>query len=129
MHPTNHEAFSNNHDMGSKWVKGTAGLFFLPPGTTMNGSKYLELLKNLELYMKVHPCTIFMQDGASCHKSKIIGDIFKSSKIQILIGQTKSVDLNSIENLWVALNKKSLKNNLAISSNWKILQKLFGHVT
>ena len=28
-------------------VKGTAGLFFLTPETTMNGLKYLELLKNM----------------------------------------------------------------------------------
>ena len=30
---------------GAMSVKGTAGLFFLTPGTTMNGAKYLELLK------------------------------------------------------------------------------------
>ena len=33
-------------------INGTAGLFFLPPETTMNGQKYLDLLKNkLELHM------------------------------------------------------------------------------
>ena len=30
---------------GAMSIKGTAGLFFLTPGTTMNGAKYLELLK------------------------------------------------------------------------------------
>ena len=56
-------------------VKETDGLFFLPPGTTVNNSEYLKLLKNkLELHMVVHQCTIFIQDGASYHKLKILGN-------------------------------------------------------
>ena len=44
---------------------GTAGLYFLAPGTTMNGPKYVELLKNkLLLHMTVYSTTIFMHDGA-----------------------------------------------------------------
>ena len=35
--------------------------------------KYLDLLKNkLELHMAVHKCSIFMQDGAPCHRAKIV---------------------------------------------------------
>ena len=38
---------------------GTAGLYFLPPGTTMNDEKYMNLLKSkLELHMTVHNCQI-----------------------------------------------------------------------
>ena len=70
---------------GGMSVNGTAGLFFLPPETTMNGQKYVDLLKDkLELHMAIHKCKIFMQDGASCHRSKIVIQFLKSKKIQIL---------------------------------------------
>ena len=53
-------------------VKGTTGLFFLPPGTTMNGSKYFELQKNkLELHINVHQCDIFVQDGPYVTNQKL----------------------------------------------------------
>ena len=33
---------------------GTAGLYFLPPGSTMNGSRYVDLLKEkLEMHMNM----------------------------------------------------------------------------
>ena len=38
---------------------GAAGLYFIPPNTTMNGPKYVELLKEmLKLHMHIHDCTI-----------------------------------------------------------------------
>ena len=47
---------------------GVAGISFLPPGTTMNGPRYVELLaEKLKVHMAVHNCTIFMQNGAPCH--------------------------------------------------------------
>ena len=63
---------------GAMSVTGTAGLLFLPNGTTMNGQKYVELLKDkLELHMNVHICNIFMQDGTPCHRSKIVSKFLK----------------------------------------------------
>ena len=45
---------------GGMSVNGTAGLFFLPPETTMNGQKYVDLLKDkLELHMAIHKCKNF----------------------------------------------------------------------
>ena len=48
---------------------GTASLSFPPPKTTMNGTKYVALLRSkLQLHMSVHNCSIFMHDGAPCHR-------------------------------------------------------------
>ena len=45
--------------MGAMSVKGTAGLFFLPKGATMNGQEYVALIKEkLELQMNEHNCTM-----------------------------------------------------------------------
>ena len=93
---------------GAISVKETARLFFLFPGTTINGSKYLELQKNkLVLHMNVHRCHIFMQDGAPCHKSKIVINFLKSKKNRVLNWPGNSPDLNPIENLWVVLKKNA----------------------
>ena len=92
---------------GGMFVNGTAGLFFLPLGMTMNGQKYVDLLKDkLELHMAIHKCKIFMQDGTPCHRSKIVTQFLKSKKIQILDWPGNSPDLNPIENLWTVLKEK-----------------------
>jgi len=51
---------------------GAAGLYFIPPNTTLNGLRYAQLLKEkLKLHMDIQKCTIFMQDGAPCHRFKM----------------------------------------------------------
>jgi len=63
----------------------TAGLYFLPPWTTMNGEKYDNLLKSkFELHMRVHNCDIFKHDGAPCHQSKIVKNFEKQKCSQRL---------------------------------------------
>ncbi len=70
---------------GGMSAKGNTGLFFLPPRTTMNGQKYLELLREkLQFHLQVHNRDIFMQDGAPCHCSKIVTDFLKKNKIRKL---------------------------------------------
>ena len=77
----------------------------------MNGQKYLNLMKEkLQLHMPVHECTIFMQDGAPCHRSKIAKEYFKEKKITLLQWPGNSPDLNPIENFWTVLKTKYLKN-------------------
>ena len=92
---------------GRMSVNRTAGLFFLLPGTTMNGQKYVDLLKDkLELHIAIIKCKIFMQDGAQCHRSKIVTQFLKSKKNQILDWPGNSPDLNPIKNLWTVLKDK-----------------------
>ena len=89
--------------------RGAAGLYFLPPNTTMNGPKYVELLKEkLNLHIDVHDCTIFVQNGASCHRSKVATDVLKKNKISVLEWPGIIPDLNPIENLWPVM-----KDNVA----------------
>ena len=49
---------------GTMSSNGTAGLFFLPIRTTMNGVRY----------HKIHECNMFIQDSAPCHHSKLVSD-------------------------------------------------------
>lgn len=92
---------------GAMSAMGTAGLYFLPKNTTMNGARYLELLKSkLELHMGVHECSVFMHDGAPCHRSKLVSDYLNEKKIEKLAWPGNSPDLNPIENLWAVLKKK-----------------------
>ena len=82
-------------------AKGNTGFFFLPPKTSMNGQKYLELLKEkLQFHMQVHDCDVFMQDGAPCHRSKIVTNFLRKNHIKELDWPSTSPDLKPIENLW-----------------------------
>ena len=82
----------------------TAGLYFLAPGTTMNGPKYMELLKNmLLLHMTVHNTTIFMHNGAPCHRSKIVKKFLGENHVTALDWPGNSPDLNRIKNLWAKM--------------------------
>ena len=66
----------------------TAGRYFLQPGTTMNGTKYLNLLKDkLEIHMMVHDCNVFMHDDAPCHRAKSVKNLLQEKNVDILDGQ------------------------------------------
>ena len=63
----------------------------------------MELLKNkLLLHMTVHSTTIFMHDGAPCHRSKIVKK-FLEHHVTTLNWPGNSPNLNPIENLWAKI--------------------------
>ena len=85
---------------------GTAGLYFLQPSTTMNGTKYLNLLKEkLEIRMMVHDYNVLMHDDAPYHKAKSVKN-FLQENVDILDWPGNSTDQNPIENLWNVMKNK-----------------------
>jgi transposase len=64
---------------------GRAGLWFMPPNTTINGQTYLNVLKQkLPTFMSVHGTQFFQHDGAPCHTSKVVTDWLHISGVKIL---------------------------------------------
>ena len=85
---------------GALSKNGVATLSFVPPGTTINGPKYVQMLsEKLKLHLQVHNCQIFIQDGAPCHRSKFAKNFLDSNNIDLLERPGNSPDLNPIENL------------------------------
>ena len=85
-------------------------LFYcIPSNTTINGPTYVELLREkLKLHMHVHGCTIFLQDGALCHRSKVATEFLRENKISVLEWPGNSPYLNPTENM-----QTIMKDNVA----------------
>lgn len=58
--------------------KGSGALEWLKKREMMNGPRYSRILdEKLELFMKQHRTTDFLQDWAPCHKSNIVSSWFR----------------------------------------------------
>ena len=96
--------------------KGRGAIDFLDKGEMMNGARYLQILDDkLERFMERHRTTHFLQDGAPCHRSKIVMEWFRNRpNIRLIDWPGNSPDLNPIENCW-AWMKSQLANCQATS--------------
>ena len=70
---------------GAMSSHGTTGLYFLVPNTTINGSRYVEMLaKKLDSHMHIYEWNIFVHDEVPCHRFKVACGFFRKHKIQVL---------------------------------------------
>ena len=73
----------------------------------MNGSRYVNLLREkLQLHMAVHHTSVFIDDGAPCHRSKVMQSFLDQQRINMLEWPGNSPDLNPIENSWSTMERK-----------------------
>jgi len=105
---------------GAFSAHGRGPLYFLEPGKTMTGVRYIQTLESQHLttHMEVCGCTIFMQDNAPCHTSRVAKAWFEDKGIEVLDWPGNSPDLNPIENLWHIAKMKLQK--MDTSSNPKL---------
>ena len=110
-------------------AKGRDGFYFLPSGGTINGSKYVELFEEkLVLHMEIHHCTIFMHDGAPCHKSRLEQQFLDSQHIKVLDWPGNSPDLNPNENLRAIMKAKVFeKQPLSLEALRKMIKEVWVH--
>ena len=93
---------------GAISAAGPGPLHFLPPNTTMNGGMYLTILQqHLQACMPNLGCSIFMNDGAPCHRACSVRNWLRDNHIQVLDKWPgNSPDLNIIENCWNVVKKR-----------------------
>lgn len=87
---------------GAIWKGGRSKLIFCDG--IINGEKYIGILKdgllplfNKNLRKKEYH---FMEDGAPCHKARIVEEFKADKRINILPWAGQSPDMNPIENVW-----------------------------
>lgn len=85
--------------------------YFAPKGRTVNSKVYTEILKEEMLpCMETHQTTIFQQDNAPWHTSKVMQSFLQQAKVSILEWPGNSPDINPIENLWLIMKKVAAKH-------------------
>ena len=76
---------------------GRNGLWFMPEGTSINGTVYLDVLKSkVPSSMEIKRCSYFQHDGAPCHQTKAVKKWLGEAGIEIL----------GPWNCWVLLKQK-----------------------
>ena len=97
-------------------------IYFVQHNEKMNAKMYTEVLqKHLNKSMAKTGCSVFMQDGAPCHKAKSVMQWLKDHDVSVLEWVGQSPDANPIENAWTKL--KSIIRRYPAASNLDELTK------
>jgi transposase len=97
-------------------------MYALPKNITMNKERYKAVLEgHLIPQMQVTRTAFFLQDGAPCHKAKVVMNFLKESdnEFTVMDWPGNSPDLNPIENCWSYM-KRRLKGDSTITSAKKL---------
>jgi hypothetical protein len=87
----------------------------------MNDERYKGVMKEILIpFMNSYRAKTFIQDGAPCHRSKMV---MKKKKFLILDWPGSSPELNPIENCWQHMKRK-LKDDHTITSVPKMMQAI-----
>lgn len=103
------------------YLSGTPALYFLPPKTTMNGSRYFNLLREkLKFHIRILRCSIFIHAGFPCPWSRDVRNFQTTYWIQVHDCSDISKNVNLIENTW--WNSKNKVEEKQSSSAMELVQ-------
>ena len=108
---------------GGSFGNGRLGdIYFVQKNEKMNAQMSTNVLqKHLHRSMAKTGCSVFMQDGAPCHKAKSVMKWLDDQDVSVLEWVGQSPDANPIENAWTKL--KSIIRKYPAASNLDELTK------